>query len=105
MKCFAFELAPYGINVNAISPMAFDTNFRDGAVAQAAKEKGVSVKEAMNGPVSGAPQGTKGNGPVIPIGRHGTPQDAAEMVSFLISEKSSYVTAQNILMNGGHRSM
>lgn len=101
MRCFAYELAEYGINVNAISPMAFDTNFRDSAKVQQAQEQGISVAESMKKDVALGKQG----GPIIPIGRHGTPQDAAEMVSFLCSEKSSYVTAQNILMNGGHRSM
>lgn len=101
MRCFAFELAEYGINVNAISPMAFDTNFRDSAKVQQAQEMGISLKESMKKDVAMGKQG----GPVIPIGRHGTPQDAAEMVSFLCSEKSSYISAQNFLMNGGMRSI
>ena len=62
-----------------------------------AKAKGISLEEARKQDVS---IGDKG--PVIPIGRHGTPQDAANMVEFLISDESSYITGQNILMNGGN---
>ncbi|MBQ6622266.1 MAG: SDR family oxidoreductase [Mogibacterium sp.] len=98
-RSLALELAPYGINVNSISPMAFDTNFRDAAKIQQAEEQGISIEESMKKDVALG----KGGGPVIPIGRHGTPEDAANMVLFLISEASSYVTGQNILMNGGHK--
>ena len=101
MKSLALEVAPFGINVNAISPMAFDTNFRDAAVAEMAKKKGIPIDKARE---MDAEMGNQ-RGPMIPIGRHGTPDDAAGMVEFLISDDASYITAQNILMNGGHKSL
>ena len=36
-----------------------------------------------------------------PVGRVGTPEDIAEMIYFLASEKSGFVTGQNIVVDGG----
>lgn len=94
MKCLAVELAPYKINVNAILPVAFDTNFRDDNLKREAEEKGVSVDEV----IKNQPQGPKGK---IPIGRFGTPEDAAWAVSYLVSDKSNFVSGESILLSGG----
>ncbi len=37
----------------------------------------------------------------IPMLRQGTPQEVAELVSFLVSDKSSYITGQDFLIDGG----
>jgi 3-oxoacyl-[acyl-carrier protein] reductase len=37
----------------------------------------------------------------IPLGRMGRPRDVADAVSFLASEKASYITGQVISVNGG----
>ncbi len=37
----------------------------------------------------------------VPIGRKGTPEDIAHAVLFLVSQASSYVTGQNIAVDGG----
>ena len=36
-----------------------------------------------------------------PLGRVGTPQDAAELILFLLSARSSHITGQVIHINGG----
>jgi 3-oxoacyl-[acyl-carrier protein] reductase len=38
---------------------------------------------------------------MIPLNRFGTPEEVAEVVSFLASEKSSYITGEVISVNGG----
>ena len=40
--------------------------------------------------------------PQIPIARIGTPQDIADTVLFLTSDKASWVTGQVIKVSGGH---
>ena len=37
----------------------------------------------------------------IPMGRYGTPDEVAELIAFLASSKSSYLTGQNIRIDGG----
>ena len=37
----------------------------------------------------------------IPFGRYGTTEEVAELISFLCSDKSSYITGQNIRVDGG----
>ncbi len=38
----------------------------------------------------------------VPLGRLGTPEDVAAMVTFLASDAASFVTGQRITVNGGH---
>lgn len=78
-KTAARELAPRGITVNAVAPGFIDTPMTAGL-----SEK---VKEAMLAQV--------------PLGRIGQPEDVAEVVAFLASEKASYITGQVIHVNGG----
>jgi 3-oxoacyl-[acyl-carrier protein] reductase len=78
-KTAARELAPRGIAVNAVAPGFIDTPMTAGL-----PEK---VKEAMLAQ--------------IPLGRMGQPEDVAEVVAFLASEKASYITGQVFHVNGG----
>ncbi|MBN2111713.1 SDR family oxidoreductase [Candidatus Woesearchaeota archaeon] len=77
-RALALELAPRKINVNAVAPGAIDT---PGA---ASDEK--TRKQTVMG---------------IPLGRMGTPEDIANAVVFLASEKSDYITGQVIVVDGG----
>jgi 3-oxoacyl-[acyl-carrier protein] reductase len=78
-KTVAKELASRGIRVNAVAPGFIDTPMTQ-ALPEAAKAK---MFEA------------------IPLARLGTPQDIADCVAWLASEKSSYVTGAVIRVNGG----
>jgi len=103
MKALAGEVAPIGISVNAISPLTFETNFRDQTAAEEAAKKGMSLDEMIQ--KDSISRGTGANNLNIPMGRNGTVADIAAMISFLLSPGADYLTAQNILLNGGNRSL
>lgn len=80
----AMELAPKHIRVNAVSPAVVATPIFEGFIPKAE--------------VHGALQGFNG---FHPIGRVGTPQDVAEAVVFLLSDKTSWVTGAVWDVDGG----
>lgn len=79
-RSIAFECAPHGIRVNAVSPGPIRTNL---------VEK-VYSPEKLN-EVSSA----------VPLGRLGLPEEVAEAVVFLASHKADYITAKVLDVNGG----
>jgi NAD(P)-dependent dehydrogenase (short-subunit alcohol dehydrogenase family) len=38
----------------------------------------------------------------MPIARLGTPEDVANLVAFLLSDESGWITGQSIAVDGGH---
>jgi len=82
-KSLAVELARSGITVNTIPPSLVDTPMARQAEA-AGDFPGVDVV-----------------GPMVPVGRAGTPADIAAACSFLCSDGGSYITGQLIGVNGG----
>jgi 2-hydroxycyclohexanecarboxyl-CoA dehydrogenase len=82
-KTLAVELARSGITVNTIPPSLVDTPM------------------ARNAEAAGDFPGVDVVGPMVPLGRAGTPADIAAACSFLCSEGGSYITGQVIGVNGG----
>ncbi len=78
-KSLALEMAPYGININAVAPGPVDVS-------------GSQANEAMYAQVVRA----------IPLGRIGKPADIANLVAFLASDESSFITGQTIISDGGY---
>jgi len=95
-RTLAAELAQYKINVNIINPGAFDTNLRDQEIIKRAKAQGISLAEAIE-------QESKkgGPGPRVPLGRLGKPEEIADLVFFLVSDQSVYITGKTIDIDGG----
>lgn len=81
-KALAVELARSGITVNTIPPTLVDTPMARHAAPE--DFPGVDVV-----------------GPMVPLGRAGTPADIAGACSFLCSDDGSYITGQVIGVNGG----
>jgi 2-hydroxycyclohexanecarboxyl-CoA dehydrogenase len=82
-KALAVELARSGITVNTIPPSLVDTPM------------------ARNAEAAGDFPGVDVVGPMVPVGRAGTPEDIALACSYLCSEGASYITGQVIGVNGG----
>ncbi|NWF92737.1 MAG: SDR family oxidoreductase [Syntrophaceae bacterium] len=78
-KTLARQLAPYGINVNAVSPHAIETEMS----AQWSEERRREIIAS------------------IPLGRLGRPEDVAEAVLFLASDEASFITGEILDVNGG----
>src|SRR5204863_3474986 len=82
----AIELAPYGIRVNTISPGLIDSpNWANGILPRAANDPATG-EDFMNN---------------IPLGRLGQPADVAFVYAVLASEKASFATGANIVLDGG----
>jgi 3-oxoacyl-[acyl-carrier protein] reductase len=79
-KSIAFEGAPYGIRVNAVSPGSIDTEMLERTYTLERK-KNLSA--------------------TIPLGRFGKPNEIASAILFLVSDKASYITAKTLDVNGG----
>ena len=75
-KSLALELAKYQINVNGINPGMIVTNLRDESFQKMAEAQGISWEEARK-----KDQGALAG--IIPWGRLGTPEEAADLAYFL----------------------
>lgn len=85
-KTLAIELGKYGITANAVAPGFIATEM----TAATAKRMGVSFEDFKAGAAER-----------IPVGRIGEPEDVANTISFLVDERSSFISGQVIYVAGG----
>ncbi|MEZ0342118.1 SDR family NAD(P)-dependent oxidoreductase [Mycobacterium sp. pV006] len=78
-RTLAVELAEYGVRVNAVAP-------------------GVTATAASATYVDEDPERDR---TAIAMGRRGTPEEQANAIMFLLSDLSSYITGQTLLVDGG----
>lgn len=78
-KSLARQLAPYGINVNAVAPAVIETEMVKGWPKD--------IKETLLRQV--------------PLGRFGRPEEVAKTVAFLLSDEAAFITGATIDINGG----
>lgn len=76
----AYELGSFGIRVNAVMPGVTETAMTKDLLDTGARD--LFERE-------------------VPLGRLGSPDDIADVVTFLASEASSYMTGQHLLVDGG----
>jgi 3-oxoacyl-[acyl-carrier protein] reductase len=79
-RSVAAELAPFGVRVNAVCPGVIETPASTGFRA-------LQTMLASQ----------------VPLGRIGQPREIADVVAFLVSDASSYMTGQSLEVNGGIR--
>jgi len=80
-EALAVELAPYNIRVNAISPGMIETPMID--------------------PVKQDPKAMEGLLARVPLHRVGRPEEVSNLVLFLASDASSYMTGSTVVIDGG----
>lgn len=80
-KELAYKLAEYNIRVNAVAPGSVDTSLL---------RKDLNTDELLKQAASD-----------VPLKKLGTPEDVANAVEFLISDKSKYITGSTIIVDGG----
>lgn len=90
-KCLADEVAAHGILVTTVCPGWFRTErVTELAAARAARE-GTTAETILTRQVG-----------AIPLGRMGEPEELAAVVTFLASERASYITGAVIAVDGGY---
>ena len=82
-KAAALDLAPFNVQVNAVSPGFVDTDL---------------TRRILG------PENMKQLVETIPQGRLAQPEEIAKVVLFLCSEQNTYITGQNIVVDGGFTS-
>jgi NAD(P)-dependent dehydrogenase (short-subunit alcohol dehydrogenase family) len=87
MRCLAKELAPRRIRVNTIHPGPVDNSFQ-------------SAVETEVGRIIGR-DATRFFDDMIPLGRHGSPEEIARSVLYLASDQSSFTTGAMLMVDGG----
>ena len=84
-RCSALELAPKGIRVNAVNPGVVVTNLhKRGGMADEDYEDFLENSKKTH-----------------PIGRIGTPEEVADLIYFLASEKAGWITGATYEIDGG----
>ena len=86
-KALAIEVAPYEINVNAVCPGYIETPMVWGTARETNPVDPASV--------------VRGIANTIPLGRMGTTEEIGELVTFLASNESKYITGTTIVIDGG----
>lgn len=92
-KGLANQLGPLGVRVNAVSPGGIDTEAYQGFVGLLAEGNGVSREEAEQ-------QIQDGLGGV-PLGRFAAPEEIADLVGFLVSDRASSILGAEYVIDGG----
>jgi 3-oxoacyl-[acyl-carrier protein] reductase len=76
MRSLAIAVGPFGITVNSVAPGWINTASSSPAELVAGRN--------------------------TPLGRSGTPAEVADLIAFLASDASSYITGQSIVIDGGN---
>ncbi|MEK4274439.1 short-chain dehydrogenase [Paenibacillus amylolyticus] len=91
-KGLSNEFSPQGIRINTLSPGFIQTEAADALIDRIATETGSreSALEQLMTSLGG-----------IPIGRPGFPEEVAELVAFLVSDRAASITGSEYVIDGG----
>jgi 3-oxoacyl-[acyl-carrier protein] reductase len=85
-RTLAIELGAFNVNVNAVAPGFVETRM----TRATAERMGIDYETFKMGAAS-----------QIPLGRVGQPEDIANVIAFLCSDESSFVSGQTVYVRGG----
>jgi len=92
-KGLANEVGPKGVRVNMISPGFIETAGAHGMIVQLAHSSGITegaARQQIMNMIGG-----------IPIGRPGVPEEVAELVAFLASDRAASIHGADYVIDGG----
>jgi NAD(P)-dependent dehydrogenase (short-subunit alcohol dehydrogenase family) len=92
-KGLANEVGPKGVRINMISPGFIETSGAHGMIVQLARSSGISedaARQQIVNMIGG-----------IPIGRPGRPEEVAELVAFLVSDRAASIHGTDYIIDGG----
>jgi NAD(P)-dependent dehydrogenase (short-subunit alcohol dehydrogenase family) len=92
-KGLANEVGPKGVRVNMISPGFIETSGAHGMIVQLAQSSGISedaARQQIVNMIGG-----------IPVGRPGRPEEVAELVAFLVSDRAASIHGADYIIDGG----
>ncbi len=91
-KMLASELAPFNITVNNLVAGPVETEFLTSTFESQAEESGKPLEDLVSEAKSG-----------IPMGRLGKPEEVGDLVTFLASDRASFLTGSSVVLDGGMR--
>lgn len=89
-KSAALEMAPYGVRVNAVAPSAVETDMMRRIEMNVGGEQAEEAKKKI--------------ADSIPLGRYAKPEEVADLMVFLASEKASFINGSYHRIDGGKSS-
>jgi len=92
-KGLSNEVAPKGVRVIAVAPGFIETTAATGLIERLAKNSGTDFDTAR--------QGLMDSLGGIPIGRTGRPDEVAELIAFLVSDRAPYINGTEVVIDGG----
>jgi NAD(P)-dependent dehydrogenase (short-subunit alcohol dehydrogenase family) len=92
-KGLSNQVAPESVRVVAVAPGFIETTAAQGLIKNLAENAGTDVDTAR--------QGLMDSLGGIPLGHPGRSEDVAELVAFLVSDRASFITGTEYVIDGG----